>query len=266
MDVPLRLLLVADPSAAAQAVEPLQRHTAVEAALAPTPAVLAAALRSAVWDAVLLVPGGPVADDDAAAALAASPAAPPLIVVTAGGVPPALAAVAALALPPVGVAALPFGLTSLAAARSAERSAATLEVGGDSAPAFVATANATLAAGDRAAAGVAGFADLVPAAPAASILWALLAEEALAAPDPVAAYAYARTGYHRGLDALRRAGWRGQGPIPAGHQPNQGFLRALLALAEAAAAIGEQDEADRCRTFLSDSGTSTQEVSALRSN
>ncbi|MEA5052973.1 MAG: DUF3151 domain-containing protein [Propionicimonas sp.] len=105
--------------------------------------------------------------------------------------------------------------------------------------------------------------DAVPQAPAASLLWALLSEEALAS-DPVAAYAYARTGYHRGLDALRRAGWRGQGPIPAAHRPNQGFLRALLALAEAAAAIGEQDEADRCRQFLLDSGTSAEAVAALR--
>src|SRR6478736_4336304 len=76
--------------------------------------------------------------------------------------------------------------------------------------------------------------------------------------------AYARTGYHRGLDALRRAGWHGRGPIPADHQPNQGFLRALLALAEAADAIGEQDEADRCGKFLVDSGTSAEAVAALR--
>lgn len=105
--------------------------------------------------------------------------------------------------------------------------------------------------------------DAVPAAPAASLLWALLAEQALPS-DAVTAYAYARTGYHRGLDALRRAGWRGQGPIPVGHQPNQGFLRALLALAEAADAIGETDEADRCRQFLLDSGTSADDVAALR--
>ncbi|WP_425498898.1 DUF3151 domain-containing protein [Oerskovia flava] len=100
--------------------------------------------------------------------------------------------------------------------------------------------------------------------PASSYAWALLAEAALADDDPVAAYAYARTGYHRGLDALRRAGWRGQGPIPATHVPNQGFLRALLALAEAADAIGEVDEATRCTTFLVDSGTSADEVRALR--
>ena len=108
--------------------------------------------------------------------------------------------------------------------------------------------------------------ETIPTAPAASLLWALLAEEALAEPsDPIAAYAFARTGYHRGLDALRRAGWRGAGPIPAAHEPTQGFLRALLALAEAAAAIGEDAEADRCHQFLLDSGASAEEVAALRS-
>ncbi len=107
--------------------------------------------------------------------------------------------------------------------------------------------------------------DAVQVAPASSLVWALLAEQALADEgDPVAAYAYARTGYHRGLDALRRAGWKGRGPIPAHHEPNQGFLRALLALAEAADAIGESDEADRCAQFLVDSETSSTEVAALR--
>lgn len=107
--------------------------------------------------------------------------------------------------------------------------------------------------------------DAARAFPASSLAWAMLAEQALSDDgDPVAAYAYARTGYHRGLDALRRAGWRGAGPIPADHEPNQGFLRALLALADAADAIGEEDEAARCTTFLADSGTSVVEVSALR--
>ena len=100
-------------------------------------------------------------------------------------------------------------------------------------------------------------------APASSYVWALLAERVLE-DDPVAAYAFARTGYHRGLDALRRAGWRGHGPIPAHHEPNQGFLRALLALGDAAQAIGEEDEAERCRTFLADSGASADDVRALR--
>lgn len=110
--------------------------------------------------------------------------------------------------------------------------------------------------------------DAVRDHPASSYLWALLAEESLrpqgGAADAVAAYAYARTGYHRGLDSLRRAGWRGAGPIPVDHEPNQGFLRSLLALAEAAQALGEDDEAQRCRAFLVDSGTSTDEVAVLR--
>jgi len=89
--------------------------------------------------------------------------------------------------------------------------------------------------------------------PASSLAWALLAEAALDASQPVAAYAYARTGYHRGLDALRRAGWRGQGPIPWEHEPNRGFLRALAALARAARVIGEHEEETRCGTFLRDS-------------
>jgi len=121
--------------------------------------------------------------------------------------------------------------------------------------------------GDARAALTAGSAprDVVPVAPASSLVWALLAERALSDDgDPVAAYAFARTGYHRGLDALRRAGWRGRGPIPADHAPNQGFLRALLALAEAAEAIGEGDEAERCAQFLVDSGTSSAEVAELR--
>lgn len=89
--------------------------------------------------------------------------------------------------------------------------------------------------------------------PQVSYPWALLAKDALAAGESVQAYAYARTGYHRGLDGLRKSGWRGQGPIPAGHEPNQGFLLALLLLAEAAETIGESDEAERCRMFAADS-------------
>lgn len=103
--------------------------------------------------------------------------------------------------------------------------------------------------------------------PSDSLAWAYLAEDYLhehGSRGAVTAYAYARTGYHRGLDALRRAGWRGQGPIPADHVANQGFLRALLALAEAAAYIGEIDEAERCEQFLRDSGTSADEVRGLR--
>ena len=88
--------------------------------------------------------------------------------------------------------------------------------------------------------------------PAYSAAWAALAERAYAQGDAVTAYAYARTGYHRGLDQLRRAGWRGHGPVPWEHGPNRGFLRSLHALGRAAAALGEDDEAERCRTFLRD--------------
>jgi hypothetical protein len=89
-----------------------------------------------------------------------------------------------------------------------------------------------------------------------SAAWAALAERSLADGDPVTAYAFARTGYHRGLDKLRQSGWKGYGPVPWEHEPNQGFLRALAALANAADAIGEDDEAQRCQTFLADSSAS----------
>ena len=89
--------------------------------------------------------------------------------------------------------------------------------------------------------------------PTSSAAWATLAEAALAGGRTIEGYAYARTGYHRGLDALRRAGWKGQGPIPWSHAPNRGVLRAIHALGEAAATIGETDEAARCRQLLTDS-------------
>ncbi len=96
--------------------------------------------------------------------------------------------------------------------------------------------------------------------PESSLAWAALAERALAEGRSVEAYAYARTGYHRGLDQLRRNGWRGQGAVPWEHEPNQGFLRALHALGLAAAAIGEDDEATRCATFLRDCSPTAAEV------
>jgi hypothetical protein len=95
--------------------------------------------------------------------------------------------------------------------------------------------------------------DVAAQHPAYAAAWATLAEAALAAGQPVAAYAYARTGYHRSLDQLRRAGWKGHGPVPWEHEPNRGFLRSLHALSQAAAAIGEDDEAARCADFLRDS-------------
>ena len=96
--------------------------------------------------------------------------------------------------------------------------------------------------------------------PTSSLAWALLAEDALDRGADVEAYAYARTGYHRGLDALRRAGWKGYGPVPWSHGPNRGFLRALHALGRAAAAIGEDAEAERIRQFLADSDPAAVEA------
>jgi hypothetical protein len=96
-------------------------------------------------------------------------------------------------------------------------------------------------------------ADVAALFPSYSAAWAALAQAALARGDAVTAYAYARTGYHRGLDQLRRSGWRGNGPIPWDHEANQGFLRSLYLLGRSAAAIGEDDEADRCDKFLRDS-------------
>jgi hypothetical protein len=96
--------------------------------------------------------------------------------------------------------------------------------------------------------------------PAYCAAWAALAERAIEAGDPVAGYAYARTGYHRGLDQLRRSGWKGYGPIPWDHEPNRGFLRSLHLLGVAAAAIGEDDEAQRCRDLLTGSSADAAEA------
>ncbi len=92
--------------------------------------------------------------------------------------------------------------------------------------------------------------------PSASVAWAALAEAALASSEvdgaAVTAYAYARTGYHRGLDQLRRNGWKGFGPVPYSHEPNRGFLRCVAALARAADTIGETAEYLRCVDLLDD--------------
>ena len=108
-------------------------------------------------------------------------------------------------------------------------------------------ATAALAAGDEPRA-------VVVAHPESPLAWAVLAERSLAdGVDDVVSYAFARVGYHRSLDLLRRNGWKGHGPVPWDHVPNRGFLRALAALTKAAAAIGETAEEERCGQFLRDS-------------
>lgn len=118
----------------------------------------------------------------------------------------------------------------------------------------------TLLPEDPAAADLAGgrdAADVVREHPESPLAWAILAERALEddAVDDVTAYAYARVGYHRSLDSLRRNGWKGHGPVPWDHVPNRGFLRALAALTRSAERIGETAEVERCGEFLRDSSS-----------
>jgi hypothetical protein len=96
----------------------------------------------------------------------------------------------------------------------------------------------------------AAVAEVAAAYPRVLAPWAELAELASAEGQAVESYAYARVGYHRGLDALRAAGWRGSGYVRWEHDTNRGFLRSLEALRRAAGVIGERDEEDRCRVFL----------------
>jgi hypothetical protein len=88
--------------------------------------------------------------------------------------------------------------------------------------------------------------------PACLAAWARLGDEALARDSSVEAYAFFRVGYHRGLDRLRSSGWRGAGTVPWAHEPNRGFLSSLRGLGEAAAALGEADEARRCADFFAE--------------
>jgi hypothetical protein len=89
--------------------------------------------------------------------------------------------------------------------------------------------------------------EVVAAYPRYLAAWATLGD---VSDHVIARYAAYRVGYHRGLDALRASGWRGSGYVRWSEPTNRGFLRALQGLQEMAAAIGEQDEAERCAQFL----------------
>ena len=102
---------------------------------------------------------------------------------------------------------------------------------------------------------------LVRKYPESPLAWAELAEEADAAGREIEAYAFARVGYHRGLDRLRKSGWRGAGPVPWSHEPNRGVLRALYALRRAAGTIGETSEVERLTEFLD--GADTEAIAAI---
>ncbi|HZU73887.1 MAG TPA: DUF3151 family protein [Acidimicrobiales bacterium] len=90
-------------------------------------------------------------------------------------------------------------------------------------------------------------ADVVAAFPTFLAGWAALGHEAR---DDVEAYACFRVGYHRGLDALRGAGWKGSGYVRWRHPSNRGFLDCLDGLRSAAGHIGEAQEEERCAVFL----------------
>lgn len=102
---------------------------------------------------------------------------------------------------------------------------------------------------------------LVRSFPESPLAWAELADEADAAGREIEAYAFARVGYHRGLDRLRKSGWRGAGPVPWSHEPNRGVLRALYALRRAAATIGETGEVERLTDFLD--GADPEAIAAI---
>ncbi|HEY8526085.1 MAG TPA: DUF3151 family protein [Acidimicrobiales bacterium] len=93
----------------------------------------------------------------------------------------------------------------------------------------------------------AAVADVVARWPRFLEAWAVLGD---LGRDAIERYAYHRVGYHRGLDKLRASGWRGSGYVRWRHPENRGFLHALDGLRADAAAIGEEDEAERCAQFL----------------
>jgi hypothetical protein len=68
--------------------------------------------------------------------------------------------------------------------------------------------------------------------------------------EPIERYAYARVGYHRGLDALRANGWGGRGFVRWSKETNRPFLSCLAHLRAAADEIGERSEVDRLHAFL----------------
>ncbi len=77
--------------------------------------------------------------------------------------------------------------------------------------------------------------------------WAALGE---VGRDDLERYSAYRVGYHRGLDSLRKNGWRGSGYVRWEKETNRGFLRCLNGLRKAAEVIGETDEASRCGQFI----------------
>ena len=72
----------------------------------------------------------------------------------------------------------------------------------------------------------------------------------IASSEMMESYSYFRLAYHRGLDSLRKNGWRGSGFVRWEHPGNRYFLFALNRLAEISKEIGDYEEAERCSLFL----------------
>lgn len=90
-------------------------------------------------------------------------------------------------------------------------------------------------------------ATIVAKYPRSLIAWCTLGD---VATDTIERYAAYRVGYHRGLDALRANGWRGSGYVRWADETNRGLLGCMRGLGAMAAAIGEDDEAERLALFL----------------
>ena len=88
---------------------------------------------------------------------------------------------------------------------------------------------------------------IVASNPRSLIGWCTLGD---VATDTIEKYAAYRVGYHRGLDTLRANGWRGSGYVRWADETNRPFLGCLRGLGAMAAAIGEDDEAERIALFL----------------
>jgi hypothetical protein len=91
--------------------------------------------------------------------------------------------------------------------------------------------------------------EVVASAPTFLAGWATLAA---LGREPIERYAYARVGYHRGLDALRGSGWGGTGLVRWSQPTNRPFLTCVVRLRAAAAEIGEVAEVKRLTEFLQD--------------
>src|SRR5438445_12619984 len=76
--------------------------------------------------------------------------------------------------------------------------------------------------------------------------WAALGELALP-NDVIAAYAFFRVGYHRGLDRARGSGWCGTQQLRWPDESNRGFLRCVYGLMCAGTAIAAGAEATSAR-------------------